>query len=100
MGTLNYNQKAIKKELINLSKDTVNRKTYQMAKLLQIKSGDFYTNEQLKDKLTEIYKTVGINKAAKASDLNEWFETKTAQRTIKNKRVNGVSIVCPKVIVR
>ena len=100
MGTLNYNQKAIKKELINLSKDTVNRKTYQMAKLLQIISGDFYTNEQLKDKLTEIYKTVGINKAAKASDLNEWFETKTAQRTIKNKRVNGVSIVCPKVIVR
>ena len=100
MGTLNYNQKAIKKELINLSKDTVNRKTYQMAKLLQIKSGDFYTNEQLKDKLTEIYKTVGINKAAKASDLNEWFETKTAQRTIKNKLVNCVSIVCPKVIVR
>ena len=111
IGTLNYNQTAIKKELINQSKDTVNKKAYQVAKLLHIKSGDFYTNAELKDKLTEIYKTVGINKTAKATDIKEWYEVKESKMTIKvkdkkdktkftYKRVNGVSIICPKVVIK
>ena len=98
MGTLKYNQRAIKAELINQSDFNESSKVVKIGKLLNIKSGDFLTNAELKDKLNIIYTSLNINKTAKAGDITEWFEVQESKSKVGNKRLNGYSIIRSKVI--
>lgn len=41
--------------------------------------GNRYTLKEIKEKLTEIYETVGYKKTAKASDLEEYFEVRVTK---------------------
>ena len=98
MGTLKYNQRAIKAELINQSDFNESSKVVKISKLLNIKSGEFISSAELKDKINSIYSSLDIKKSAKAGDITEWFEVKETVRKIEKRSVKGYSIIRSKVI--
>ena len=51
------------------------------AVLLVFQSGNKYTKKYIKERLQEIYNQININKTAKASDLEEYFELKPIKIT-------------------
>jgi len=55
--------------------------------------GKIYSNKDVKNTLTEIYNSFGYNKVPKASDLEEYFKTKRATKTVEGVRVEGVKIL-------
>ena len=55
--------------------------------------GKIYSNKDVKNTLTEIYNSFGYNKVPKASDLEEYFKTKRATKTVEGVRVEGVRIL-------
>ena len=63
-----------------------NKKTIQSR--LSLKVSDFISNADAKERLKTIYDALEISKNAKASDLSDWYEFKTA----KSKGVNGLVI--------
>ena len=87
----------IKSELVKLSDLTESSKFIKVAKLLSIKSGDFISNAELKEKIKTIYASLGIKKTAKASDITEWFEVQESKRKVGVERVNGYSIIRSKI---
>jgi len=52
--------------------------------------GKRYTKAEIKEKLREIYSSLGYNKTPKATDLEQWFEVKTV---LINRKYNGFEIV-------
>ncbi len=42
---------------------------------LRLQQNVFYTAKSLKDKLTNVYETIGVNKKAKASDITQLYKT-------------------------
>lgn len=65
--------------------------------LSEFKVGESYVNTQIKTRLIEIYKEVGYKINAKATDLNNYFNTRTCTINQNNKRVNGLKILSKKV---
>lgn len=63
--------------------------------LLAFKEGSRYSTKSIKSDLSKIYERIGINKTAKASDLNEYFETKTCKilNNDTGKWENGFEII-------
>ena len=56
--------------------------------------GERYTRQFIKEKLREIYGSLGIKtKSPKANDLEEWFNIKATQITVDGKIENGFKIV-------
>jgi len=51
---------------------------------LSLKSGKRYTRKEIKEKLSIVYKSLGINKTAQASDIAEYY-------TVKDCYVNRVN---------
>ena len=51
-------------------------------------SGDKLVKSDLKEDLQNIYDKSGLSKKAKATDIEDWFETSKGQKTIGGKRVN------------
>lgn len=100
LGTLKYNQRAIKAAMINKEQSSESVKVIKVAKLLGLSSGDFITNADIKAKLSTIYKALGINKTAKAGDIVDYFEVKKSQRRIDGKQTDGYSIIRCKVVIK
>ena len=61
--------------------------------LSEFSVGESYPNTQIKTRLNEIYNEVGYNIKAKATDLNNYFNTKTCTINQDGKRVNGLKIL-------
>ena len=59
--------------------------------------GESYTNAYIKSKLSDIYKRIGYKASPKATDLNNYFNTKTCTINQDGKRVNGLKIINKKV---
>lgn len=55
--------------------------------------GESYTNTYIKTKLSEIYKRIGYKASPKATDLNNYFDTKTCTINQDGKRVNGLKLI-------
>jgi hypothetical protein len=55
-----------------------------------------YTNKYLKSELQCIYDSLGIVKTAKASDMNEYYETKIVSIVINGKRDKGLELISKK----
>ena len=62
--------------------------------IAEFKVGEKYSKNFIKEKLSEIYFDYGLTKKkAKATDINEYFETKNSTRIVDNKRENVLEIV-------
>lgn len=61
--------------------------------------GASYTKKDIKQKLKDIYFTLGISKTPKASDLEKYFEINEAKITnlVTGKRENGFKIISKKI---
>ena len=65
--------------------------------LSEFNVGESYPNTQIKARLSEIYSEVGYKINAKATDLNNYFDTKKCLIQVEGKRVNGLKILAKKV---
>ena len=84
MKALTYRKKAIEDALLVSSNGaSIN---YKIVKLLDLKEGQRYSRKEVKVALEKTYLKLGINKRAKSTDLDRWFEYK-----LKYKKVNGVT---------
>ncbi len=55
---------------------------------------------EAKERLQEIYDTLGLKRRAKATDLAEWYEIKDAPTRIKGKPTACVAIIRDKMIAK
>lgn len=94
---LRYTVKAVEAELLNLDKTATNE--YKVAKMLSNYKG-FISCKDLKNKLKSIYSSVGINKSAKASDIETYYNCKLTQRKIDGINVKGYELIHPKYIIK
>ena len=58
--------------------------------------GDRITKKLAKEKLKDVYKKLNIQATAKATDLEKWFEIKTINFSINNKREAGFELLALK----
>lgn len=58
--------------------------------------GDRITKKLAKEKLKDVYKKLNIQATAKATDLEKWFEIKTINFSINNKREAGFELIALK----
>lgn len=89
--SLGYNQTKIKNELFTNSFQAKNAIYYEFRKV--IKSGDKILNAELKEITQKIYNKLGIKKSAKATDINDYYDTKPIKITVDNIRLNGLEII-------
>jgi hypothetical protein len=60
----------------------------------KFKMNEFYSNGEVKDKLQEIYDSLGLNRKAKATDIFELFsKVSTVRPTINGQRICGIEII-------
>ena len=65
--------------------------------LSEFNVGESYSNTQIKTRLNEIYSEVGYKIKAKATDLNNYFNTKTCTINLAGgKRINGLKLISKK----
>ena len=55
--------------------------------------GNKYTKVEIKNKLKEIYSSLGLKITAKASDIENWFETRRCQPRVNGKQVEGLELI-------
>ena len=55
--------------------------------------GSFYSYKQIKSTLEEIYERLGIDRAPKATALEEWLECKQTKGIVDEKKENGYKII-------
>ena len=85
---MNYHQSNIKRELVKLEHETLETKIFllldgQLPKQVAI------PRTEIKEKLADIYKELGIKKAAKATDLNTWYYTKPTSKRLSDGSVQS-----------
>ena len=93
---LSYNNSLIKKEYDNASlkiKDSNFTNTLKDKILNQFTVGEKYDLAYIKLELSNIYEEVGLQKKAKASDIQEWIEVKKTQFRANGKVVNGFELL-------
>ncbi|WP_019539813.1 hypothetical protein [Proteiniphilum acetatigenes] len=94
---LDYHKGNINKYLVSRLNTTDEMK---VMKLLKLTKGEFYKSSDLKNKLTDIYKVLKLNKAAKATDIKTFYEVKETSKRIDNKVYKGYIIITPKIIFK
>ena len=77
-------------EFKNLSKNQLVSSTLKMKIINEFNVGKRYTKAEIKEKLREIYSSLGYKKTAKATDLEQWFEVKAV---LINRKDNGFEII-------
>ena len=80
-------------ELISGWSDTTKDSQLQAAICVNFKVDGRYTKAEIKQKLTDIYQNLGINKKAKATDLSEYFKLSKTCITLPDKTTaNGFKL--------
>jgi len=87
-GCLHYHQSNIKRKLVKLEHETLDTKIFllldgQLPKQVAI------PRKEIKEKLADIYKELGIKKTAKATDLNTWYYTKPTSKRLSDGSVQS-----------
>ena len=80
-------------EFKNLSQNQLVSSTLEMKVINEFNVGKRYTKVKIKEKLREIYSSLGYNSIPKASDIEQWFEIKSVLLSENGKRVHGFEIV-------
>lgn len=95
-----YHQDNIRRKVLSLLNTSNEIKILKMIKSYNdVSSGNFIKSSVLKDRFTEIYKQLGINKTAKGSDISMFFYTKEVTQRVKGKSEKGYLILNSKVIL-
>jgi hypothetical protein len=97
---LNYNQTDIRRKLIANSDKSQYNKIAQILSKSGINTNDFISLADAKKKLKEAYKLIKIDKPAKASDLNCYFQAEKASKRINGEPVHGFRIIRQKFIFK
>lgn len=88
LKALGYDSYKIKNELNTLaSKDSID---LQIKKLFN--ENNFYSNKDIKTKLGTLYTNLGINKKAKATDIENVFNISVTNKKINGKTVRGYQL--------
>ena len=74
---MNYHQSNIKRELVKLEHETLDTKIFLLL------------DGQLPKQVADIYKELGIKKAAKATDLNTWYYAKPTSKRLSDGSVQS-----------
>lgn len=89
-----YNVTLLYKKLDIISFD--NKKLISRV-ISEFEVGKSYSNIDIKERITQIYKELDYKGSPKASDLNRFFNTKSQKvRDNNNKRLNGLEIISKK----
>ncbi|WP_288892690.1 hypothetical protein [uncultured Alistipes sp.] len=96
---LKYHVGNIRRELAKRLSASDDHKIVKMINATLTKQTPIPKNEA-KERLQEIYDTLGLKRKAKATDLAEWYEIKDAPTRIKGKPTACVAIIRDKMIVK
>jgi hypothetical protein len=94
MEALKLQKLEIERELVKM--DSLKSKSWKIAKLLGYRIGQWVTREDVKSELEFIYKDLGLNLTAKATDLENYYEIKKTSKRIDNKSTQGFVIILSK----
>lgn len=89
---LKYRVGAIQDALTAMSKADTDLKIVEMADRRFTKQRPIPV-KHVKEELQKIYDTLGIGKRAKATDMEQWYETATMSRKIEGKTVSCMTII-------
>lgn len=89
LRALSWKESAIRNEIAN-NNSTMDIKNNV---LCWFKIGDRYRSKDVKDTLQKIYDQLGLNKTAKATDLQEWFLCKEIKISNNGTREHGYEIL-------
>jgi len=95
-GSCKYQQPSLEREYQRrINNQSIEPSDIRAAALKFFQIGEKRTKSAFKEKVAEFYKSIGLIKNAKASDLKEWFDTKPCliQNKETKKRDNGFEIV-------
>ena len=89
---LKYRVGAIQDALTAMSKIDTDLKIVEMADRRFPKQTPIPV-KKIKEELQKIYDTLGINRRAKATDMEQWYDTSTMSRKIEGKTVSCMTII-------
>ena len=89
---LKYRVGAIQDALTAMSKVDADLKIVEMADRRFPKQKPIPV-KKIKEELQKIYDTLGINRRAKATDMEQWYDTSTMSRKIEGKTVSCMTII-------
>lgn len=89
ISSLDYVQKDIKEAIIN--EDNKAPLALKVVQMLNFKNGQWISRKDLKDKLNQVYQTLGIKQKAKATDIIKYYSVREAEQY----KVKGYAIFFP-----
>lgn len=96
--SLNYHKGHIEQALIAKSDISESNKIMRLLIKNGFTIGQIFTNAECKAKLTEIYTSLGIKKAATATQIKNYFDTLPTKVVRDEKRVDAYKIIRPLII--
>lgn len=91
--SLKYSQRAIQDELNLISDNSID---FKICRRLGYSTGDFLSNARIKSDLERAYKSLRLNRAAKAVDISKFYEVKKSKKRINGELKEGYVILSPK----
>jgi hypothetical protein len=91
MKALCYRKSSLEEALLIFSNKPSN--SYKIVKLLDLKTGQFYSLKEIKLFIQNVYIKLGISKKAKASDLNNWYNILKKYKRRNGSLENGLTII-------
>lgn len=90
MIQLRYSEAKIKKAIKNLTEGNYLHKL--IPDELNFKTGEWYSNVDIKDRLKKAYTLLGIDEIAKAISVKKYYSAKKGMGTVEGNRTNGYTI--------
>lgn len=84
-------------EQFMIAEDKTRQQDVKIAMLLNLRVGEWISKADLKDKIQAIYTRLGIDKIAKATDVEKFFGVSNKPRKIDGSVVNGFSVIAVKI---
>lgn len=91
--SLKYSQRAIQDELNLISDHSID---FKICRRLGYSTGDFLSNAKIKSDLEKAYKSLKLNRAAKAVDIFRFYEVTKSKKRINGELKEGYTILSPK----
>ena len=95
MKALCYRKSSLEEALLIFSNKPSN--SYKIVKLLDLKTGQFYSLKEIKLFIQNVYIKLGISKKAKATDLNNWYNILKKYKRRNGSLENGLTIIGCKI---
>ena len=95
MKALKYRKSAINEAL--LIQNNIKSVSHKIVKILQLQNGKWFTKEEIKSKIQEVYDKLNLLKKAKSTDLQNWFDIEPCNKRVNKKLINGIKIISCKI---